>query len=114
MIYCNPFPIAAACLLGKDVVQDALNTIFLAIQDLVKFNRDIVLQFGFACMSIIGRSLKTQFAHNFTESLVDKQFENTMKRSTTPVSHTWKSSYTKTFAKSTLGTLISKPNHEVV
>jgi len=65
-------------------------------------------------MSIIGRSLKTIFAKNFTESLVDKTFENTMKRSTTPVSHTWKSSYTKTFAKSTLGTLISKPNHEVV
>jgi len=31
MIYCNPVPIAAACLLGKDVVQDALTTIFLAI-----------------------------------------------------------------------------------
>lgn len=43
MIYCNPVPIAAACLLGKDVVTDALNTIFLAIQDLTKYNRDIVL-----------------------------------------------------------------------
>ncbi len=43
MIYCNPVPIAAACLLGKDVVQDALTTIFLAIQDLVKYNKDIVL-----------------------------------------------------------------------
>jgi hypothetical protein len=43
MIYCNPVPIAAACLLGKDVVQDALNTIFLAIQDLIKYNKDIVL-----------------------------------------------------------------------
>jgi hypothetical protein len=61
MIYCNPVPIAAACLLGKDVVQDALQTIFLAIQDLVKYNRDIVLQFNFACVSIVGRSLKTLF-----------------------------------------------------
>lgn len=38
MIYCNPVPIAAACLLGKDVVADALRTIFLAVQDLVKYN----------------------------------------------------------------------------
>ena len=37
-----------------------------------------------------------------------------MKRAITPVSNTWKSSYTKTFAQSTLGTLLSKPNNEVV
>ncbi len=37
-----------------------------------------------------------------------------MKRAITPVSNTWKSSYTKTFASSTLGTLLSKPNNEVV
>jgi hypothetical protein len=67
MIYCNPVPIAAACLLGKDVVQDALNTIFLAIQDLIKYNKDIVLQFGFACISIIGRSLRTMFSQSFIE-----------------------------------------------
>jgi hypothetical protein len=65
-------------------------------------------------MSIIGRSLKTMFSSTFIESLQDKSMENTMKRSTTPVSTIWKTSYTKTFAKSTLGTLISKPNHEVV
>lgn len=48
MVYCNPVPIAAGCLLGKDVVTDALNTIFQAIIDLVKYNKDLVLQFGFA------------------------------------------------------------------
>ena len=37
-----------------------------------------------------------------------------MKRSVTPVSTWWKTSYTKTFASSTLGTLIHKPNQEVV
>ena len=37
-----------------------------------------------------------------------------MKRAITPVSQTWKSSYTKTFAQSTLGTLLAKPNQEVV
>jgi len=37
-----------------------------------------------------------------------------MKRATQPVSETWKSNYTKTFAQSTLGTLLQKPNQEVV
>jgi hypothetical protein len=114
MIYCNPVPIASACLLGKDVVADALKTIFLAVQDLVKYNQDVVLQYNFAYQSIIGRSLKTTFAQNFSESIQHKSFENTMRRSTTPVSTIWKTSYTKTFAQSTLGSLIKKPNHEVV
>jgi hypothetical protein len=72
MIYCNPVPIAAACLLGKDVVTDALNTIFLAIQDLVKYNKDVVLQFGFGNITIINRSLKAQFAGDFIESIQHK------------------------------------------
>jgi hypothetical protein len=114
MVYCNPVPIAAGCLLGKDVVTDALNTIFQAIIDLVKYNKDLILQFGFGNIQVIGRSLKAVFTQNFAESIKDKQFENTMKRSTTPVSTIWKTSYTKTFANSTLGTLLQKPNHEVV
>lgn len=58
-IYCNPVPIAAATLLGKEVVNDALNTIFLAIIDLIKYNKDINLNFGFARISIVNRGLKT-------------------------------------------------------
>ena len=37
-----------------------------------------------------------------------------MKRSVTPVSTLWRTSYTATFANSTLGTLIQKPNPDVV
>ena len=114
MIYCNPVPIAAACLLGKDVVTDALNTIFLAIVDLIKYNRDLKLAFGFANIRITNRGLKVAFTQDFSGGCVDKQFENQMKRAITPVSNTWKSSYTKTFAQSTLGNLLTKPNHEVV
>lgn len=106
MIYCNPVPIAAACLLGKDVVTDALETIFLGIIDLVKYGRDIDIQFGFCNVKIYGRSLKTVFNPTFRESVVNKHFEQNMKRSTSAVSSTWKTSYTKTFAKSTLGNLI--------
>ena len=69
MIYCNPVPIAAACLLGKDVVTDALNTIFLAIIDLVKYNKDIVLHFGFANLTIVNKNLKLLFGENYKESI---------------------------------------------
>jgi hypothetical protein len=37
-----------------------------------------------------------------------------MQRSVTPVSSIWKTSYTQKFALSTMGTLIMKPNNEVV
>ncbi len=114
MIYCNPVPIAAATLLGKEVVNDALNTIFLAIVDLIKYNRDIRLDFGFCRINIVNRGLKVTFTTDYNITCKDKQFEHQMKRAITPVSNTWKSSYTKTFASSTLGTLLSKPNNEVV
>lgn len=68
MIYCNPVPIAAATLLGKEVVNDALNTIFLAIVDLIKYNRDLNLNFGFARISIVNRGLKVTFAQDFSSS----------------------------------------------
>ncbi len=76
MIYCNPVPIAAACLLGKEVVNDALNTIFLAIVDLIKYDRDLSLNFGFARVSIVHRGLKVAFNQEFNVSVKDKQFEN--------------------------------------
>ena len=63
MIYANPVPIAAACQMGKDVVQDTLSTIFKAIEDLIAvYDRDISLQFGFANVQIVGRNLKVYFA----------------------------------------------------
>ena len=44
MIYANPVPIAAACQMGKEVVDDTLRTIFLALKDMLKFNYNICLQ----------------------------------------------------------------------
>jgi hypothetical protein len=114
MIYCNPVPIAQGCLMGKDVVQDALDAIFLAVIDLVKFGKNIDLAFGFCNVRIIEGNLKVIWDPNFVQIIKNRQFENSMKRSTTPVSTAWKSSYTKTFATSALGGLIKKPNQEVV
>jgi hypothetical protein len=93
MIYCNPVPIAAACLLGGDVVKDALNTLFTAIIDLVKYGINLDLQFGFCCIKIVNRNMKVTFSPSFIERVAHMHFENQMKRSVTPVSTIWKTSY---------------------
>lgn len=36
MIYANSVPVAAASQMGKEVVDDCLNSIFLAVEDLVR------------------------------------------------------------------------------
>jgi hypothetical protein len=76
--------------MGTDVVSDALNTIFLAIADLVKYGKDIDLQFGFCNVRIQSKNLKVYFNTEFFENISDKMFENKMQRSTTPVSTIWK------------------------
>lgn len=113
MIYANAVPIAAACQMGKDVVEDTLRTIFLAIQDLIKYDRNILLQFGFANVSFVNRGLKVQFADHMSRELKDKEFETTMRRSNSPVSTTWRTNTQSEFFKSALGTMIRKPNAEV-
>jgi len=90
MIYANPVPIAAACQMGKDVVTDTLNTIFLAIEDLIKHDHNISLQFGFANVQFSNRNLRTYFADHMTKDLTDKEFETRMRRMNSPVSELWK------------------------
>jgi hypothetical protein len=110
-IYANPVPIANAACLGKDVVVDALNTLFLAIQDLIKYDKNIDLAFGFCNVRIINRNLSVVFLDELTRSIGAPQFENNMVRQKSPVSTLWKTSYGESWANSTLGSLVKKPNH---
>ena len=68
-IYANPVPVAAACMMGTDVVKDALNTMFLAIQDLIKLDKNIDLAFGFANVRCQGRNLSTVFKGDLNKSI---------------------------------------------
>ena len=47
--------------MGKDVTTDALNTLFLAIVDLIKYDKNIDLAFGFANVRCSGRNLSVVF-----------------------------------------------------
>lgn len=113
MIYANPVPIAAACQMGTDVVQDTLRTIFLAIKDMLKYDHNIMLQFGFCNISFVNKACKVVFAPYLVAEAKDKDFENNMRRSTTAVSNTWRSNTRENFFKSSLGTMIRNPNQEV-
>lgn len=114
MIYCNPVPIAAACCMGKDVVEDALRTIFLAVKDLIKYDKNLNIAFGFGNVRIINKGLRADFSDKLTGCVTDKRFETTMKRQASPVSTRWTTQYGEMFNKSTLGTLIQKPNKDVI
>jgi len=114
MIFCNPYPIAAASQLPTAVVKDGLEAFFHAVVDLINYGRDIDLNFGFARIHIVDRNLKTGFKKNFKMNVEDKQFEDKMKMSKTACSSFWKTSYKKEWQKSTLGNLIQKPQSHLV
>ncbi len=113
MIYANAVPIAQCCHMGKDVVEDVLKNILLAIQDLIKYDRHIQLQFGFANVNFINRNLTVKFAEFLSKTVKEKEFMTTMRRSNSPVATTWRTNTQTQFYKSPLGTMIRKPDSEV-
>jgi len=62
MVFLNPVPVAAAAQMGPDVVKDCLASIFGAIEDLIRQDKDISLQMGFANLRFTNRGLKVHFA----------------------------------------------------
>ena len=74
-IYANPVPVAAAAMLGVDVVTDALNTIFLAIKDLIKYDRNIDLAFGFCNVRCCNKKLSTVFKDGLSRTIAAPTFE---------------------------------------
>ena len=91
MMYANPVPVASACQMGVDVVKSTLDIIYKAIEDLINIHdKDIQLQFGFACVQMRSKNLKVAFAEYLTREVGDSQFENSMKRMNNSVSAMWR------------------------
>ena len=107
MIYCNPYPISAGCMVSKDVVKDGLEAFWAAVIDLVKQDVDVNLNFGFCRIVIDDRNLKIRFRTGFAGEIKGKDFEDKMKRSLSPCSTFWRTSYKKAWAKSSLGTMLA-------
>lgn len=67
MVFLNPVPVAAAAQMGPDVVKDCMAAIFGAVEDLIRQDRDISLQMGFANLRFTDKSLKVYFADYMTK-----------------------------------------------
>lgn len=114
MIFANPVPIASACQMGVPVVRDTLNIIYKAIEDLINIHdKDITLQFGFAAIQFYQKNLRVAFAPYLSKEVSNATFETTMKRMKSPVADMWRTSTSKMFQTSALGTMIKKPNAAV-
>lgn len=98
-------------MVSKDVVKDGLEAFWAAIIDLIKQDVDINLNFGFARIVIDDRNLKVRFKTGFAASIKGHDFEDKMKRSLSPCSTFWRTSYKKEWGKSSLGTLL-KASHK--
>lgn len=99
--------------MGKDVTVDALETLFRAIVDLIKYDKNIDLAFGFANIRMINRKLSFVFKDSLVQEIKAPNFEHQMARQKSPVSTLWTTSYDQKWGRSTLGSLVKKPNNQV-
>lgn len=60
-IYANPVPVANGACMGTDVTKDALNTLFRAIVDLIKYDKNVDLAMGFCNVRMVGKTLSVVF-----------------------------------------------------
>lgn len=93
-------------MVSKDIVKDGLEAFWAAIIDLIKQDQDINLNFGFARIVIDDRNLKVRFRSGFASEIKGTDFENKMKRSLSPCSTFWRTSYKKEWGKSSLGQML--------
>lgn len=97
-------------MVSKDVVKDGLEAFWAAVIDLTRQDVDINLNFGFARIVIEDRNLKVRFRSGFSTNVKGKDFETKMKRSVSPCSTFWKTSYNKSWRQSNLGKLLKQPD----
>jgi hypothetical protein len=100
-------------MVSKDVVKDGLEAFWAAVIDLTRQDVDVNLNFGFCRLVIEDRNLKVRFRSGFATDIKGKDFEVKMKRSVSPCSTFWKTSYNKSWRQSNLGKLLKQPESSV-
>ncbi|KAL4498427.1 hypothetical protein ABPG72_013233 [Tetrahymena utriculariae] len=114
MMFCNAGPIAASCYLGKDVVSSAHNAFIQAVSDLTTLGHGLNIDFGFVKVYVQDRDLRYSYNQNFANTLNNKNFEYRLRKSDTPTSEHWNTTYESKWAKSSLNTLLKRPNSNQV
>jgi hypothetical protein len=115
MTYCNPIPIAASCYLNKNVVTDGLNAIFSAVYDIVNIGKNVTLKTGFCNIYFTERNLTYSFTSDLGKTVTNLvESENKFKKGLTPISGSWRSSSISKWAKSSLSTLLERPQTPLI
>ena len=115
MTYCNPVPIAASCFINSKVVTDALNAFTNAIYDLVAIGRNVYIKTGFCNINFIDRNLVYSFSPEINAMTKDlHSSEEKFRRGVTPVQKTWRETAIDKWAKSTLSSLLERPQTPLI
>lgn len=115
MTYCNPVPIAAACYLHKNVIADALDSIFTAVYDLVNMGKNVTLKFSFINIYFFDKNLTYTFAPEVGGSFKNIiETQTKLRRGITPVSSNWKETAVKKWQKSSLSSLLERPHTPLI
>ncbi|EGR30965.1 hypothetical protein IMG5_120280, partial [Ichthyophthirius multifiliis] len=114
MTFCNAGPIAASCFLGKDVVQSAHYAFISAVQDLTTLGYSLVIDLQFVKIMVQQYNLKYQYRQDIIEQLNRKQYELKLRKSDTPSSEHWTTTYQQKWGQSSLNTLLKRPNSRQV
>ena len=115
MTYCNPIPIAAGCCLEPKVVEDGLKAIFDAVYNLISIGQNVFLKTGFCNISFIQRNSTYSFSPEIINMVKDlPSSEAKFKRGITPISKTWRTTFTSKWANSTLSTMLERPRADLI
>ena len=68
-------PVANGACMGADVTKDALNTLFRAIVDLIKYDKNVDLAMGFCNVRMIGKNLSVVFKSDLVKEVKAASFE---------------------------------------
>jgi hypothetical protein len=115
MTFCNPAPIAQACYLSREVVSSAHEAFAKAVCDLADLGHSFEIKFpNFLTMKVQNRDMSYKFNDDFVKCLNETQYEEKMKKSNTKTSDHWGNTYDERWNKSTLGSMLNKPNSQQV
>jgi nucleoid DNA-binding protein len=114
MVFCNPTPIAAACYLGKETVQAAINAFVEAVGNLTQLGYNLDINFGFARVSINNKNLTYKYVTDFSRTMNKSSFESKIKKAEVATSSFWQTSMQEKWMNSTLSGLLKQPDADKV
>jgi hypothetical protein len=110
MIFCNPTPIALACYLSRELVEDIIRNFIHAVIDLAELGHSLAIGLGVCTVLIENRNLKYRFQEAFVKNLNQTAFEKEMRLSDKATKEHWTEDYKDKWGKSSLNKMLKEPD----